>query len=92
MISDTLESYRAANRRVANLAARQSCAESPDAETKRSKAAAILNALRAYRTIRTNKTMELSVLSVRRASGHLRKLATRYKRKADGIMTDDRLS
>ena len=58
MISaDTLQNFRQANRRVANVAACQASAESTDAESKRSKAASILNALRASRTIRTNKTM-----------------------------------
>jgi hypothetical protein len=56
--ADTLESYRAANRRVANVVTWEASAELPDAEIKRSKAAAILNALSASRTIRTNKTME----------------------------------
>jgi hypothetical protein len=56
--ADTLENFLQANRRVASLAACQTSAESPDAEIKRSVAAAILNALRASRTIRMNKTLE----------------------------------
>jgi hypothetical protein len=56
--TDTLENFRQANRSVANLEACQESVESPDAESKRSIAAAILNALRASRTIRTNKTLE----------------------------------
>jgi hypothetical protein len=56
--ADTLENFRQANRRVANLAGCQESVESPDAERDRQKAASILNALRASRTIHTNKTLE----------------------------------
>jgi hypothetical protein len=45
MVATVLEDFRHANRRVANVISCQSSAESPDAETKRSKAAVVVNAL-----------------------------------------------
>ena len=58
MVTTTLEDFRQANRRVANVAACQASAESPDAESKRSKAAVIVNALRASRTRPVSKPIE----------------------------------
>jgi hypothetical protein len=43
--TNTLEDFRQANRRLANVVACQTTAESPDAETKRSNAAMVVNAL-----------------------------------------------
>jgi hypothetical protein len=39
-----MENFRQANRRVANVEACKASAESPDAETRRSKAATVVNA------------------------------------------------
>jgi len=49
--ADALESYRAANRRVANVAACQASLGSPDAETKRQQAATVVNAVLLLRMI-----------------------------------------
>jgi hypothetical protein len=43
--ADALESYRAANRRVANLEACRQSVESPVAESNRTKAAVVVNAV-----------------------------------------------
>ena len=40
-----MENFRQANRRVGNVAACKASAESPDAESKRSKAATVVNAM-----------------------------------------------
>src|SRR5258708_24939277 len=44
VIADTLENFRQANRRIASIVACRESVESPDAESKRSIAAAILSA------------------------------------------------
>jgi hypothetical protein len=49
--TDALENFRAANRRVANVAACQASLESPDAETKRKQAATVVNAVSLLRMI-----------------------------------------
>jgi hypothetical protein len=49
--TDDLENHRAANRRVANVAACQASLESPDAETKRKQAATVVNAVSLLRMI-----------------------------------------
>ena len=56
-----MENFRQANRRVGNVAACKASAESPDAESKRSKAATVVNALGATRTNRTGKTIEYRI-------------------------------
>jgi hypothetical protein len=44
-IDGNMEDFRQSNRRVANVAACHASAESPEAETKRSKAAMVVNAM-----------------------------------------------
>jgi hypothetical protein len=56
--TDALENFRAANRRVANVAACQASLESPDAETKRKQAATVVNALKATRARQVSKPTE----------------------------------
>jgi hypothetical protein len=41
--TNTLEDFRQANRKIANVVACHASAESPDAETRRSKAATVIN-------------------------------------------------
>jgi hypothetical protein len=52
----SMEEFRQSNRRIANVAACQASAESPEAETKRSKAAVVVNALAMLRLTAAPRT------------------------------------